>query len=85
MAAIDTEPPADLVQLRRDFLAQESRHTELCQVTTPGSEHDDAHETAVREAFNVMAETAATIARHGWWDGAGNRVEAEKVLRAAAG
>lgn len=79
------EPPEDLIALRREFLAQEARHTELCRATTPGQERDDAHEAQVRKAFNATAEAAAAIARHGWFDGAPNRYEAEKALRAAAG
>ncbi len=78
------EPPADLIQLRRDFLAHEARHAALCQATTPGQERDDTHEARTRDAFNDMAEAAAAIARHGWWAGAGNRVDAEKVLRGVA-
>lgn len=77
------EPPADLIALRRDFLAHEARHTELCRATD--GEHDEDHHTRVAEAFTAMAETAAAIARHGWWNGADNRYDAEKVLRAAAG
>lgn len=77
------QPPADLVQLRRDFLTLEARHTELCRATD--GEHDENHHASVAEAFTAMAETAAAIARHDWWNGADNRYDAEKLLRAAAG
>lgn len=79
------EPPADLIQLRRDFLAAEAAHAELCQATGAEAEHDQEHRDRVTAAFNTMAELAVAIAHHDWWHGAGNRVEAEKVLRDTAG
>lgn len=80
-----SEPPEDLIALRREFLAQEARHAELCRATAPDAERADAHRAQVAEAFNAMAETAATIARHGWFAQADNRYDAEKALRAVAG
>lgn len=76
--------PADLIKLRRQFLAAEAEHTRLCRETTSDAEQDPEHHAAVRDAFTTMSGLAVTISSHGWWATVGNRVDAEKALRAAA-
>lgn len=80
-----SEPPADLIQLRRDLSALEARRAELCRATPPDALHDDAQLVRLAAAFSAMTETADAIARHRWWAHAGNRPAAEETLRAAAG
>lgn len=78
------EPPADLIELRRRFVAAEAEHTRLCRDATAEQDRDPAYQARVTEAFNASAELAAAIADHRWWQTVPNRVDAEPVLRAAA-
>lgn len=75
------EPPADLIQLRRAFLAAEAHHVEVCAQTPAGAEADEQHKVQEMASFAAMRDLSLLIFVHPWWRTAGNRVEAEKALR----
>lgn len=84
------EPPADLIDLRREFLAAEHDHAALCAQWPPaadiagGADVDVALTVRTDAAHARMQDAAVAIHEHPWWREAGNRADAEKTLRAAA-
>jgi hypothetical protein len=82
--------PGDLIAARRAFLAA-GRECEAIAARMPtgtqiiaGIKPDEGDVTALDEARARQRDAAAAIFGHAWWSTAGNRVEAEKHLRAVA-
>jgi hypothetical protein len=83
--------PADLIELRHSFLAADRQCATVAERMPTGpqvlagtrpSEQDTAE---LAEARAHRLDLAMRISAHPWWDTAGNRVDAEKVLRQQAG
>jgi hypothetical protein len=75
MRVMTYEPPADLVQLRRDFNAAEAEW---------GAAGQRGDQDAATAAYRDVQRLTGALQRHEWWTTVENRFEARMALLAAA-
>lgn len=83
----DYEPPADLLELKRAFLAAEVKRREVGQampaptaVAAKEAELSDEERQAWKDACDESGRLASEIHRHPWWETVDNRYDADMQL-----
>ena len=85
------QPPPDLIQLRKDFLAAEQRlhevgasHPAPTAIATGEASLTDGQRAGWDTAQGRVRDLAGQIHRHPWWGDVENRHDARTALDAAA-
>ncbi|MDP4501092.1 hypothetical protein [Nonomuraea turcica] len=88
---VDYEPPSDLIDLRKAFLASEAMLAELRQthpaptaIAAGEAELSDDQRVEWAAALDELRRLAEEIGRHAWWAQVDNRHSAWMALRRAA-
>lgn len=83
----DYEPPADLLELKKAFIAAEERRREVglampapTAVAAKEADISDAERQAWTNACEESARLAGEIHRHPWWETVDNRYSADMQL-----